>query len=382
MHRYPAAELLRVEHLQERREAVRVPIVRRRRQEQLVLEAGGEVANGPGQLRVDGVFRAAGGRRIVRLVQNEQGAPLKLPEPVSQRTGVGLVSDEGLGDDEAAVGRPRVDAVAPFLPLGGHVVAVVDHERQAEPLLHLVLPLPHDGGRTADDGTPDLLAHEHLPQDQPRLDGLPQPDRVGDEQVDPGHEQRLAERLQLERLHLDAGPVGGLEEPGVGGGHAVPPQRVQVGREQAWLVESASGDGLPVRTVNDSGVDLGVPEHLQLLAQRVVLYAGEAHERAVDRRGGWHDALDEVLARADADDLARLEIHLVVAGLDTGARGRSCPRDRFRQILLCLRLPPRRVFEVVSPVCLRNVEVAPEATAAPCSSARPRSRSSPGSPRR
>ena len=102
---------------------MRPPIVRGRRQEQLVLEAGGEVANGPGQLRVDGVLRAAGRRRIVRLVQDEQGAPLKLPEPVSQRTGVGLVSNEGLGDDEAAVGRPRVNAVAPFLPLGGHVIA-------------------------------------------------------------------------------------------------------------------------------------------------------------------------------------------------------------------------------------------------------------------
>ena len=94
----------------------------------------------------------------------------------------------------------------------------------------------------------------------------------------------------------------------------MPPQRVQVGREQAWLVESAAGDGLPVRAVNNSGVDLGVPEHLQLLAQRIVLYAGEAHERTVSRRGGWHNALDEVLARADADDLAGLEIHLVVMG--------------------------------------------------------------------
>ena len=308
--RYSAAEFLRVEHLQERREAVRAPIVRGRRQEQLVLEAGGEIANRPCQLRVDRVPRAAGGRRIVRLVQDEQGAPLKLSEPVTQRTGVGLASDEGLGDDEAAVGRPRVDAVASFLPLGGHVVAVVDHERQAEPLLHLVLPLPHDGGRTADDGTLDLLAQEHLPQDQPRLDGLPQPDRVGDEQIDPGHEQRLAEWLQLERLHLDTG----LEEPRVGRGHAMPPQRVQVGREQVWFVESAAGDGLPVRAVNDSGVDLGVPEHLQLLAWRIVLDAGQAHERTVGGRARWRDALDEVVARPDADDLAGLEIHLVVIG--------------------------------------------------------------------
>ena len=67
------------------------------------------------------------------------------------------------------------------------------------------------------------------------------------------------------------------------------------------------------------GVDLGVPEHLQLLAWRVVLYAGEAHERTVSRRGGWRNALDEVLARADADDLAGLEIHLVVKGPGAGA---------------------------------------------------------------
>ena len=75
-----------------------------------------------------------------------------------------------------------------------------------------------------------------------------------------------------------------------------------------------AGDGLPVRAVNNSGVDLSVPEYLQLLAQRIVLYAGEAHKRTVSRRGWWHNALDEVLARANANDLAGLEIHLVVMG--------------------------------------------------------------------
>ena len=58
--RHAAAEPLRVEDLQQRREAVRVAVVRRGRQEQAVLEPRREVADGAGDLRVDGVLRAAG----------------------------------------------------------------------------------------------------------------------------------------------------------------------------------------------------------------------------------------------------------------------------------------------------------------------------------
>ena len=52
-------ESLPIEQREQRREAVRVSVVRRGRQEQPVLEPGCNVADGPSNLRVDGVARSA-----------------------------------------------------------------------------------------------------------------------------------------------------------------------------------------------------------------------------------------------------------------------------------------------------------------------------------
>ena len=54
-----AGEAVGVEQLEQRREAVRVAVVRRGREEQAVLEAAGEVAHGAGELRLDAVAPAA-----------------------------------------------------------------------------------------------------------------------------------------------------------------------------------------------------------------------------------------------------------------------------------------------------------------------------------
>ena len=304
-----AAELLRVQHLEEGGEAVGVAVVGGRREEELVLEPGGEVTDGPGDLGVDGVARPARRGRVVGLVEDEKGAAREVPQPVAERGGVGLVPDQRVGEDEAAVGGPRVDRVAALLASGGDEVAVVDHEGEPEALLHLVLPLPHHGGGARDHDPADLLAHEKLAKDEPRLDGLPETHVVGDEEVDAGHTEGLPERLKLEGLDLDAGPVGGLEEVVLGRRDAVPAQRVQVGGEEAWLIEAAARDGLPVGAVQLLGVDLLVPQDLEGLPEGVILDAGEAHESAVGRRWWRRDALDEVLAGADPHDLAGLQTH-------------------------------------------------------------------------
>ena len=54
----PPDEALGVEDFEEGGEAVGVAVVGRRREEQAVLEPPGQVANGSGDLRVDGVLRA------------------------------------------------------------------------------------------------------------------------------------------------------------------------------------------------------------------------------------------------------------------------------------------------------------------------------------
>ena len=55
-----------------------------------------------------------------------------------------------------------------------------------------------DGGQ-ADDDLAHLLAQEQLAGDQPGFDGLAQADVVGDEEVDAGQQQRLAQAVQAGR---------------------------------------------------------------------------------------------------------------------------------------------------------------------------------------
>ena len=67
-----AREALRVKHLEQAGERVGVAVVRRRGQEQPVLEAIGQIAHGPGELAVHRIACAAGRGGVVRLVQDEQ----------------------------------------------------------------------------------------------------------------------------------------------------------------------------------------------------------------------------------------------------------------------------------------------------------------------
>ena len=104
--RHAAAEALRVEDLQQGGEAVGVAVVRRGREEQPVLEPRGEVADGPGDLRVDGVFLAAGRGGVVGLVEDQQRAAAEVAQPVAQRRGVGFVDQQAVRDQEPRVRAP------------------------------------------------------------------------------------------------------------------------------------------------------------------------------------------------------------------------------------------------------------------------------------
>jgi hypothetical protein len=84
-----AREPVRVEQLEECREAVRVAVVWCRREEEAVLEAAGEVANRAGELRLDPIAAAARRRGVLRLVDNEETARQQRAQPLTQRVGVG-----------------------------------------------------------------------------------------------------------------------------------------------------------------------------------------------------------------------------------------------------------------------------------------------------
>ena len=133
------------------------------------------------------------------------------------------------------------------------------------------------------------MAQQHLPQDQPRLDRLAQAHVISDEQAHPRHEKGLAQRFQLVGLHIDAGPVRGLEQLGVGGGDAVPTQGVEVGRKLPGLIKATLGHSLPAALPQHLEVDLPLPEHREPRPDGVVLHAGQRHHRVgAGLLGGLH----------------------------------------------------------------------------------------------
>ena len=241
-----------------------------------MLEARRQIANGAGDLRVDGVPGAAGGSRVVRLVEDQQGAGTEIVEPVAQRRGVAFVDEQPVRNQEAGDGRPRVDAVAALLPDALDVIAVEDLEDQAEALFQFVLPLQEHGGRTGDDDFLHATPEQQLAGDQSGFDGLAEAHVVRDEEIHARQQKRLAQRLELVGVDADAGAKGRLEELGIGRGDAVPAERVEVGGKMSGLVEPALSDGLPRFAVEDLPVEFELPNDLECLALGVVVEASQA----------------------------------------------------------------------------------------------------------
>ena len=300
----PAAEALRVEDLQQGGEAVGVAVVRRGGEEEPVLEPRGEVADGPRDVGVDGILLAAGGRGVMRLVQDEERAAAEFAQPVAERAGVCFVDQEAMRDEEPRVRAPGIDAEAALQADLLHVVFVEHREREAEPVLQLVLPLVEHRRRAGDDDLAGLLAEQQLAGNQPGLDGFAKANVIGDEQVDPGEAQCLAKRLQLVGVEPDAGAERRLEQPRVRGCDAVPAERIQIGREQLRLVKAAFGDRFPRLAGDDLAVDLAFPEHLEGLALGVVVDAREANQRAFAGALGRDGVFNEIKSLSDTRDLA------------------------------------------------------------------------------
>ena len=176
---------------------------------------------------------------------------------------------------------PRVHAEAALAPHRGDVGAVEDLEHEAEPLVELGLPLLEHRRRRRDDDRLRLLAQQQLAGDEPGLDRLAEARVVGDEEVDARQAQRLAQRLHLVGVDLDAGAERRLEEVRIGRGDAVPAERVQERRELARVVEALGGEVVPALLLEDAPVELVLPEDLELLALGVVVGAREPDDAAL-----------------------------------------------------------------------------------------------------
>ena len=102
-----------------------------------------------------------------------------------------------VGRDDTVERTPRigVHAEAPARTVG--LVAVHHLEAKRELLPQLVAPLPAQRGGGEHQDAADASPEQQLGEDQPRFDGLAEPDVVGDQQADARHPERLEQRHEL-----------------------------------------------------------------------------------------------------------------------------------------------------------------------------------------
>ena len=155
------------------------PVLHRRRGQQQQM-AGPQLAD---QLP-RGAARCA---HPVRLVHDDQ-----VPLVPGQRGLERLAARGGQrGDHDRPVGAPG------YRSQSGNPAPGRSHGRHAELALELLLPLVHQPGRGDHQGAVGQPAQPQLGQDQAGLDGLAQPDLVGQDRPAPHPPQHTASRLQL-----------------------------------------------------------------------------------------------------------------------------------------------------------------------------------------
>ena len=321
-HRDAAGEADGVEQLEERAEAVGVAVVRGRAEEEAVVEAGREIADGVRDLAVDRVAAAGGRRGDVGLVEDEQALLGARAEVLAQGLAVLGAAQERVRDDEAVMGGPRVHAEAALLAALRDELSRHHLEVETEAAAHLALPLKADGRGAGDEDEVGLLAEDQLLEDEAGLDRLSEAHVIGDEEVGARELERLHQRGELMGHVFDARAERRLEARGVCRAHRVPAQRVEVRAEVGRRVEAidrAEGVGLGL---DDLGAELEIPEDVEGAAGIVVVEADEVDERGLVALARAH-VLDEPLAMARADDLAgaRQAVAMVGGQRRLGAAG-------------------------------------------------------------
>ena len=197
---------------------------------------------------------------------------------------------------------------------------VEDDEAEPEPLEQLVPPLKHDGRRAPHDDALHALPQQQLLKHEAGLDGLPEPDVVGDEEVHAGERERLPERLELVALGDNPGAQRRLKQRRIRRCDAPPAERVKVGSERPRIVRLEVRLQHRAPRGDDARVCLGVPDDVEPLSLGVVVDAGELDDGGGARR--LLDVLHEVGPLANADEAASGELG---GGGDHGG-GRICAR--------------------------------------------------------
>ncbi|MCB9555227.1 MAG: hypothetical protein H6707_03930 [Deltaproteobacteria bacterium] len=96
------------------------------------------------------------------LVENQQALSRALANVVDQRVAVLRAAEQWVGDDEAVVRAPRIDAEAALLTPPRDEGSIEDLEVQSEAALHLVPPLERNRRRAGYHDVLDALSQQQL----------------------------------------------------------------------------------------------------------------------------------------------------------------------------------------------------------------------------
>ena len=313
---HPAGKSLVVEQFQQGREALLVAVVRRGREEHLVLEVRGQPANRLRAERVDGIIAAAGRGAVVGLVEDQDVVAAGIDRFAFGRQGFHeqpqgpIALEEVDGRNQPGKVRPRIDVDAPFPSQVAHQFTIDDAEIQAELVPHLVPPLGLERGRADDQSPAGSVANHQFQIDHAGLDGLAEAHVVGNEQADPGHLDRADHRIELVVFNRDARAERRLDVANVGGRGRAPAHGVEERIQPVGGIEAGrlrQGDIL-----DDGRARLQFPNHLEFFAEGVVFDRGKRDQvlavavERLQRRGGKRalgDLAHDVLPLPNRDQL-------------------------------------------------------------------------------
>ncbi len=165
--------------------------------------------------------------------------------------------------------RPRGDVQPALPPQILHQVAIDDAKLQPEFIAHLVAPLHLQGGGADDEDLAGTVTNDEFLADQPGLDGFTQANVIGDQQVDAGHLDRSRHGVKLVVFQFDTAAEGRLQCFDIATGGSSPADSIEKGIEPVRSVK-ANGRGQHI-LFGDPGARLYLPDHLQILAQGIIL---------------------------------------------------------------------------------------------------------------
>ena len=112
-------------------------------------------------------------------------------------------------------------------------------------------------------------------ENEPGLDRLSESDIVGDQQIDAGQPERLAQRQELIGIEPDAGAKRRLQQVAIRRGRGVPFEGAEIGGKDRRVIGAVAPQPRPEIILEPPGADLRIPCDLQRLSLRIVRDARE-----------------------------------------------------------------------------------------------------------